>query len=348
MSTGLFIDPIFLEHKTGFHPESPSRFHAIQSRMEHIQALSDFEVFPSRMAELKEIELVHDLEYVYKIEAAIFRGQRHFGSEDCSISERSFEVARHAVGAVLDAVLLVGENRLDNAFCAIRPPGHHAEVNQCLGFCFFNNVAVAAEFLTRELGFRKVLVFDFDVHHGNGIQNIFYDRSDVYYVSIHQDPATCFPGTGLADERGNGDGLGYTLNRPMKVHSGNEHYVHEFNQHIWPRLLEYKPDFILISAGFDAHQDDPLANINLTEIAFSYMTLQLKKLAERYSGGRLVSVLEGGYNLRVLADCVTRHLINLREGTSLAKPVTLPQQLQQWVAGRWLKYNPFQPFNFNL
>jgi acetoin utilization deacetylase AcuC-like enzyme len=180
-----------------------------------------------------------------------------------------------------------------------------------MGFCFFNNIALAAEFLTREMGFKRVLIFDFDVHHGNGTQHFFEERADIFFASIHQDPRTSFPGTGFAHERGSGGGAGFTLNVPVPPGMGDEEYLQIFYDQVQPKLDEYKPDFVLVSAGFDAHRDDPLASLNLTERTFRELTRELKQLAGQYAGGRILSLLEGGYDLNALSSCVQEHLLIL-------------------------------------
>ena len=177
-----------------------------------------------------------------------------------------------------------------------------------MGFCFFNNVALVAEFLTKKMGFKRVLIFDFDVHHGNGTQHFFEERSYIYFVSMHQDPQTCYPGTGYSYEKGCGNGSGYTLNIPILPGTDDNEYLQIFNNKVKPNLLEFNPEFVLVSAGFDAHRDDPLASLNLTEKTFKELTKELKSLAPQKSGGRILSLLEGGYNLNALSSCVLEHL----------------------------------------
>ena len=243
-------------------------------------------------------------------------GRQVLGTKDCLLSRQTFEAARCATGMVLEAVDQVADEKLDNAFCAVRPPGHHAEYDQALGFCYFNNVAIAAEFLIRERGYRRVLIFDFDVHHGNGTQHTFEERSDVFFCSIHQDPRTCYPGTGYANERGRSEGKGYTLNCPMPPYSDNAAYHQVFVHKILPAFREYRPDFIILSAGFDAHRDDPLAQEMLTVEGFNGMLNGIKELAHQFAGGRMVSVLEGGYHYQALAECIQSHLEILLENPS--------------------------------
>jgi len=213
-----------------------------------------------------------------------------------------------AVGGVFAAVENVMNGSVDNAFCALRPPGHHAEHNRALGFCFFNNIALGANYILENYGLDRVAIIDWDVHHGNGTQHLFDSDPRVFYLSVHEDPSSCYPGTGGRGEEGHGKGKGFTLNLPMLEGSGDTEYLAALEQEGLPRLREFDPQFVLISAGFDAHEDDPLAHQNLTREAYKKMGEMLLQLAQDHAGGRLVSVLEGGYSLTVLADCVEDHL----------------------------------------
>ncbi|MBF0350278.1 MAG: histone deacetylase [SAR324 cluster bacterium] len=335
MKTGLYLDSVFLRHETGlYHPERAMRLTSVEERLKQDPGLKGFELRKARKAERWEIALLHAPHYIEQFASATWWGQKWFGSEDCTISENTYEAACHAVGCVIDAVTEVAANHLDNAFCAVRPPGHHAERNKAMGFCFFNNVALGAEFLVSQLGFKRVLIFDFDVHHGNGTQHLFEERSDVFYASIHQDPKTCYPGTGYEIEQGKGPGLGYTLNCPMPPHSEDVAYLEKFETRLLPAFHEYKPDFVMISAGFDAHKDDPLANINLSRHCFDTFTVAMKKIADQYAGGKLVSVLEGGYSLNALAECVSSHVTILKDGPSRIPHPSLKEIIQE-VWKRW-------------
>ena len=313
MKTGFYTNPIYLEHDTGSHPENANRLRAILERLESENLMGKFKVEPGRPASSAEIKMLHTEKLVSEVEAASESGAQTLHTQDCVISAQTYKAALHAVGSVLDAALEVAERRLDNAFCAVRPPGHHAEFDSAMGFCFFNNIALAAEFLSRKMGFKRVLIVDFDVHHGNGTQHFFEERADIFYVSLHQDPRTCFPGTGFAEERGKGAGTGYTLNVPVPPGMEDTEYLRTFYTEVKPRLKEYNPDFVLISAGFDAHRDDPLASLNLTESTFRELSFELKRLAEQTAGGRILSMLEGGYDLNALSSCVREHLLVLAE-----------------------------------
>lgn len=316
LCTGFYFDPIALQHDTGRHPENAGRLQFLMDALRNNGTLKTLREMPSRKADFKEIERIHELDYIRSVEAACAEGVRYLGTKDCLLSRQTFEAARCATGMVLEAVDQVADEKLDNAFCAVRPPGHHAEYDQALGFCYFNNVAIAAEFLIRERGYRRVLIFDFDVHHGNGTQHTFEERSDVFFCSIHQDPRTCYPGTGYANERGRSEGKGYTLNCPMPPYSDNEAYHQVFVHKILPAFREYRPDFIILSAGFDAHRDDPLAQEMLTVEGFNGMLNGIKELAHQFAGGRMVSVLEGGYHYQALAECIQSHLEILLENPS--------------------------------
>ena len=308
MKTGYFSDPIFLQHDTGGHPENAGRLDAIRAKLQEDDLITRFEQRDSRSATEQEIALVHSIDYMRNVEDTALSGRHFLETPDCILSERTYEVALHAAGAFVDAVVDVAEGRLDNAFLACRPPGHHAEHQQALGFCFFNNIAIGASVLTERMGYERVLIFDFDVHHGNGTQHTFESRKDVFFSSIHQDPRTCYPGTGFAEETGHGEGAGYTLNVPMPPGAEDAHYLERFHKVIMPSFREYNPDFILVSAGFDAHRDDPLAQVNLTQDAFDEMIAAMKQLSLECCEGRLVSVLEGGYNYQRLSECVASHV----------------------------------------
>ena len=308
MKTGLYTNPIFLEHDTGQHPENANRLRAILDKLESDKLMGKFKVEAGRTATSAEIKMLHTEKLISEVETASESGAQTLHTRDCVISAQTYKASLHAVGSVLDAALEVAERRLDNAFCAVRPPGHHAEFDTAMGFCFFNNIALAAEFLSREMGFQRILIIDFDVHHGNGTQHFFEERSDIFFVSMHQDPRTCYPGTGFAKEHGRGVGTGYTLNVPVSPGIEDAEFLQIFSTDVKPKLEEYNPDFVLISAGFDAHRDDPLASLNLTESTFKKLSFELKRLAEQTAGGRMLSMLEGGYDLNALSSCVSEHL----------------------------------------
>lgn len=312
--TALFYHPSFLEHQTGFgHPERPDRLSYL---VEYLQGrvlypkLTQVEPTPAR---LDWIRLVHPGDYIDHIQKACKSAPQYLDS-DTLVSQRSFDVAVLAAGAVIDACTQTFEGRFTNAFCAVRPPGHHAEPAKAMGFCLFNNVAIAARFLQREFAVKKVCIVDWDVHHGNGTQAAFYDDPSVFYVSVHQHPL--YPGTGFMSETGSGRGSGTTLNLPCPPHSTNQDYIGLFQNRVLPSIREFEPEFLIVSAGFDAHQDDPLAHIELTSEGFEAMTRLLVDFARDFCSGRVVSVLEGGYNLEALAESVEAHLSILVDGNT--------------------------------
>lgn len=309
---GFVHDPRFLEHDTGAgHPERAERLKAI---LRHLEGTDLWErLRPLEIGRSPEdwILKVHDARHLHFVRESSKKGTSILDQGDTRVSSRSFEVAEFAVGAALAAVDAVMAGPLQSVFCAVRPPGHHAEPDRAMGFCLFNNVAIASRYAQEKHGVERVAIVDWDVHHGNGTQKTFYDDPTVFYISLHQYPF--YPGTGSRSETGTGKGKGFTLNLPMPAGSGEEDYLAAFRQEIIPALDNYRPDLIIISAGFDAHKDDPLANINLTEESFAAMTAMLKDSAARHSGGRIVSVLEGGYDLQALARSVEAHLRSLAE-----------------------------------
>jgi acetoin utilization deacetylase AcuC-like enzyme len=225
---------------------------------------------------------------------------------DTLMSSESYRVAKLAVEGTLTAADGILSGRFANAFCAVRPPGHHAESNRAMGFCLLNNIAVAARYLQRQHKLSRIMIIDWDVHHGNGTQHIFEEDPSVFYFSIHQFPL--YPGTGRADEHGLGAGEGYTLNCPLPPGQGDDEYHTVFEKSLRPAVEAFRPDFILVSAGFDAHRDDPLANMRVTEDGFGQMTRMVNDWARVYCRGRVLSCLEGGYHLEALARSVERHL----------------------------------------
>ncbi len=306
--TAYLYDPLYLQHETGQHPEQSARLNAINRNLESTGLLDTLERVAPRKATLEDIARIHDAGYPTMVERACDEGRTSLDA-DTTISPRSYDAALLSAGAGLTAVDLVVDGKADNAFCAVRPPGHHAEHDRAMGFCLFNNVAVAARYAQKVKGLERVFIFDWDVHHGNGTQHSFYSDPTVFYASTHQYPF--YPGTGGQDETGTGDGLGATLNFPMRAYSGDEDYLGIVENRLIPHMHRFQPDLIIISAGFDAHQDDPLAQINLSADCFAKMTALIKDAANDLCGGRLISMLEGGYNLDALADSVHGHLEQL-------------------------------------
>jgi len=318
IKTGLVYDDIYLKHHTtDLHPEKPQRLRAIMRMLrasfpaeDKEAALRQIERVDSGTA-LEWITTIHAPEYVKRIRSSAGDGSRYMDSVDTPISSGSYNAAVAAVGGVLGAIDAVMSGDIRNAFCAVRPPGHHAMKDKAMGFCLFNNVAVGVRYIQRKYGLSKVLIVDWDVHHGNATQDTFYDDPTVFYFSTHQYPF--YPGTGAAEERGRGKGLGYNLNVPMSAGSGDKDYIEVFLKKLRPKAIQFDPDFVLISAGFDAHRADPLGGMNVTSGGFAEMTHIVKGIAEKCCEGRIVSILEGGYDLEALADSVEAHILALQK-----------------------------------
>lgn len=310
--TGIVDHPIYLKHDTGrFHPERPDRLRAILSRLKGSGVMDHLLQIQPQPSDLSWIESVHSPRHIRRIREAAGEGG-HFMDPDTPVSPDSYNAALFAAGGLLSAVDGVMKGEVQNAFCAVRPPGHHAVPERAMGFCLFNNAAVAARYLQKQHGLERIAIIDWDVHHGNGTQDIFYDDPTVLYVSTHQFPL--YPGTGRADEEGTGKGLGFTVNCPMEAGEGDDAYEKVFGETILPRIDRFRPQFILISAGFDAHRMDPLAGMALTAKGFGRLTQMMIDAARSHCSGRLVSCLEGGYDLDALADSVEKHLVGLMAG----------------------------------
>jgi acetoin utilization deacetylase AcuC-like enzyme len=313
--TGLLYDERFLQHRTGpFHPEVPERLEVIYRGLEQRGLLSQLTLIPARPAEWRWIEAVHSVEHIRRFEEACLMGKSDLDHPDNQICEKTFQTALLAVGGILEAARRVMGRELDNVFCAVRPPGHHAEVDRALGFCFLNNVAIAARYLQAEGGVRRIGIIDFDVHHGNGTQHIFERDPTVFYYSIHEHPTFAYPGTGREFEKGLEAGYGYTLNSPVLPGYGDEEYRVLIEKDLIPAFDRFQPEVILVSAGFDAHEDDDMSNINLSTSGYSWIMNRVMGLAERYAQGRLISILEGGYSLSRLPELTCNHLEILLKG----------------------------------
>lgn len=316
MKTAYIYHSDMLRHETGQgHPESPQRLSvlektlfgagqsdqtlALASRLDHVQASLHNRLYDA-------VSRVHTAIYIDTLKAAVPKTGRIYLDPDTSLAPGSLLAAELAVSAGLNAVDSVMGGSIQNAFCAIRPPGHHAEASKAMGFCLFNNVAIAAKYIQTTHHLDRVLIIDWDVHHGNGTQNAFYQDPDIFYFSTHQFP--CYPGTGAKNERGAGRAEGRTENHPLPAGSGDTEVLSIFEQDLSKAVSDFRPDFILISAGFDAHEQDPLASLEVTDEGFEEMTRIVLALAEAHCGGRIVSFLEGGYHLNALVRSVERHL----------------------------------------
>ncbi len=311
--TGLVYSPEFLNHRTRRgQSEQPARISAILKELDKNglrRSLIELKpYFPHEEVLLN----IHDEKYLAEFKEAASRGDKIFQSRDCSISKGSYDAAMLAAGAVMAAVDAVMNGRVDNVFCLIRPPGHHAGRNRAMGFCFINNVAAGAVYAKMAYGVNRIFILDWDVHHGNGTQELFEDDDTVYFCSVHEHPSFCYPGTGRRMERGKGRGEGFTLNIPLRPHAGNEDLIRAFEEEIEPEIRKFQPELILISSGFDGHTSDQIADLNFTEEGFRIITEKLLNVAEETCHGRVVSVLEGGYNLEALASSVTAHILTLQ------------------------------------
>ena len=304
--TGFVFHEDYLKHDTGhWHPESPARLESIISHLEESGKLSQLEKIEPRSPCSEWILKIHTSDYISHVRESALYGIDHLDA-DTGIGRESYRIACLAVGGILEAVDAIIANKVSNAFCAVRPPGHHAEQNHAMGFCLFNNVAIAAKYIQIQFQLEKVLIVDWDVHHGNGTQNSFYEDPTVLYFSVHQHPF--YPGTGYETETGSGAGTGFTLNKPLSAGADDSTYIDIFNSFLLPAAKKFKPDFILISAGFDAHQKDPLAAMKMTADGFGRLTQIIKEFAEEQCHGRILSTLEGGYHLDSLGQCVEKHI----------------------------------------
>lgn len=309
MTTLLYTHPACLEHNPGHgHPERPDRLKAVLAALDD----PDFQGLERReapMADIEQVARVHPRAYVERVLQAVPESGTVGLDPDTYLSPASGEAALRAVGAVCAAIDAVMAGEARNAFCAIRPPGHHAEAAQAMGFCLFNQVAAGAAHARAVHGLKRVAVVDFDVHHGNGTQHIFERDPDLFYASTHQMPL--YPGTGAADERG----VGNICNAPLSPAAGSDEFRAAMSETVLPALRAFAPELLLISAGFDAHRDDPLAGLSLVEDDYAWVTAELLRVAEACCGGRVVSALEGGYDLRALAASTAAHVRALMAGT---------------------------------
>jgi acetoin utilization deacetylase AcuC-like enzyme len=312
MKTGLVYDPIYLEHDTGDHVENSHRLVDAMSYLKETGIKEKLTCLPPRPASLEELEMIHAPEYISYVKSKAEKGGGWL-DPDTVMSPKSYEAALYAAGGVLVAVEAVMKGEVDNAFALVRPPGHHAVHDRAMGFCIFNNVAIAAKFALSRFNLNRVLIADFDVHHGNGTQDAFYADPEVLYFSTHQYPF--YPGTGWMDETGTGEGEGTTVNFPMAAGWGDEECLRAFNEVLVPVARRFQPQLILVSAGFDAHWADQLAMMRVTITGFAQMAMILKELAAELCQGHLVFTLEGGYNLRVVA-CSIKAVFDVLLGNS--------------------------------
>ncbi|MEK6798926.1 MAG: histone deacetylase [Planctomycetota bacterium] len=312
--TGLVQDERFQRHLTGAgHPERPARLARIAEVLAERELTSRCTPIEATSIDMALIRRNHGEAYLHRLQAACASGTSCIDVPDSAICPESFEIARLAAGGVVSAVDAVMRGQVGNAFCVVRPPGHHAERDSSMGFCLFNNVALAARRLLEDHNLSRVLILDWDVHHGNGTQHSFEEDPRVLFVSLHGHPAIVYPGTGYAEETGRGAGLGFTINVPILPPGREDVWRRVFDERIRPAVEAFAPQFVLISAGFDAHRLDPLAPLELETESFGWLTDELTGIAARHGEGRLVSVLEGGYHLEALAESVALHVERLME-----------------------------------
>jgi acetoin utilization deacetylase AcuC-like enzyme len=311
VKTAIMKNDLFLEHDAGFsHVESPDRLATIYDGLREFETLDSFTFPDFAAAEHHHLQLVHTDSHIEQIASTADQGFVSL-DPDTGASSRSYDAACLAVGAVVEGVNMLTDGRADNVFALVRPPGHHAEAERPMGFCLFNNVAIGAAYAIRELGLKRVMVIDWDIHHGNGTQHSFYDTDQVLYLSTHLYPY--YPGSGALQEIGSSQGKGYTVNVPLSGGQTDMSYAAIFNDVVTPVVRQYQPEMILVSAGYDIYIDDPLGSMAVTPAGFAYMTRVLKKLAAELCGGKLLLTLEGGYSLTGLREGVLATLGELAE-----------------------------------
>ena len=307
MKTGLITSDTYQNHNTGDgHPEKVDRVTAVIDNFKKLDNKNLVWKKPSKFDQ-SLLEITHDTDYINFVEKSFPTQGLSFLDGDTIVSPGSKDATRDAVGSIISAIDGVQNKEFKNAFCAVRPPGHHAEKNKAMGFCIYNNVAVGAHYLIKNYKFKKIAIIDFDVHHGNGTQDIFYDNEKVLYISTHQFPF--YPGSGIENQKGKYNNI---LNIPLPAGTTSEEYLNAY-EFVLKRLKEFKPDFILLSAGFDAHKDDPLAQFQLESKDFYTLTKRTLELSKLFCDGKVISILEGGYDLSALQESTEMHVKALVE-----------------------------------
>lgn len=313
--TGFLHDENYKKHLTGnYHPEIPARLDAIYKGISSADYFNKLHFIKAAPAEQKWIETVHHINYILRFEEACMMGLDELDYPDNQMCKDTYNIALHAAGGVIQAAKAVMDGVIDNVFCAVRPPGHHAETTKAMGFCYFNNIAVAARYIQNNYGIQRVAIIDFDVHHGNGTQHTFEQDPTVFYYSIHEHPSFAFPGTGREFERGSGPGEGFTLNSPMLPGFGDKEYHRTIEKDLLTAMDTFKPEVTLLSTGFDAHEDDDMSGIRVSTEGYSWIMERLVEMADKYSDGRVISILEGGYCLSRLPELAKNHVNILING----------------------------------
>ena len=316
---GIFYDERFLLHDTGpNHPENPERLIPVIRDLKNNDRITSNTVWPNfEVATVEELGLAHSKEYIELVDRQVSQlnnNRAYLSTGDTAISKHTNLVAKLAVGAGLEAVDQIMAGDLTSAFALVRPPGHHASSSIGMGFCVYNNIAVVSKYLQKKYGLERILIVDFDVHHGNGTQDIFYEDNSVFYFSVHQHPL--FPGTGRPNEIGKGEGEGYTLNIELPKRSGNNEVIKAFNTKLKPAMDQFRPEFVLVSAGFDAHLGDPLGHLNYTGEGYGVIAEILKDISQKYADGRTLYMLEGGYNADNVSQSVQK-ILNVLISTNI-------------------------------
>ncbi len=318
MKVGLVYDPIYLKHDTGQHVENASRLEAVVSYLEQTGLMPKLTLIRPRAATTKEIALVHEKQYISHLQEVAAKGGGWLDS-DTVMSPDSYQVATYAAGGVIMATEAVINREVVSAFALVRPPGHHATAQQAMGFCLFNNIAIATKYALAKYNLERILIIDFDIHHGNGTQAAFYDNPQVLYMSTHEYPF--YPGTGSIEETGSGAGMGTTINIPLPAGCGDAEYLQVFEQIIIPAARRFSPQLIMVSAGYDLHWADPIGTMQVTTTGFTQMVKIIKELADELCDGRMVFTIEGGYNLTALATSIKATLDILLGNTNIEDPL---------------------------
>ena len=322
MSIGVVYDPVYLEHDTGPHCEVAPRLIRTMEHLSETGLMKQLTQIPARPATVKEISRVHSEGYINYVESFAERGGGYL-DPDTVVSKGSYKAALFAAGGLMNAVDAVIDGKVEHAFALVRPPGHHALRLEAMGFCLFNNVAVAARHLLASRGLKRVMIIDFDVHHGNGTQDEFYRDREVLYLSTHEYPF--YPGSGATTEIGEGAGSGFTVNIPLPSSCRDEEYLQAFEEIVTPVAKRFRPQFILVSAGYDAHWADSISMMQVSTTGFAKMSRIIKGLADELCGGRLAFVLEGGYHVEALATSVRATFDILRGVTDIVDPLGQPE-----------------------